>query len=1023
MANHLFIGLGGTGGSILCALRKRMYEEFGSNDPAGGAYVEYLYVDSSPADLNDRLKWKTTGASVHLDDVQKVNIHGVGSDVLANLNQYSGIKSFINPEDRKLCDDLGSLISDGIGGQRRRLGRLLFANNIGGPQSFVTRLKERVQFLQNKHGDTQVTFHICAGLAGGTGSGSIIDTIAQIRKEYVPRQGMADQYRIELYLYIPEMVVVNPAHDKGFYQANGYAALQELNAMSVGVYRPTDVTGAKDEMGEPRRLLENCDAFESAYIFTNVNERGKQLKIYDELPAAVADFLFQKAIASEQIGTGKLNRLSKCENVGTTPERDGAGNPVHSRRFMTFGIKRVEYPENEIKEYVAYNFAAQAVNQFHYNKWVDGVGFDVVSEDEIGTGLRSEILEKKNLENLLLSDSILTLAKPVDSSIKGTEKWKEISVAWREWISFFIETTMEEDDKQQWISVLHRKVANQYDVAYRGLGVRAFYDANRRDIASHASFIRRNIERVLFTEWESGQKSILEVQKYISLLSQNCEERILKFKENISKANELVEGQLNENTKECLKEWNNIGWLKDAINHASEKVLRKYGEALANQYEYKTKAEGYRFACELMAAVINELSALKSSVDLFADELLQMTDMVKKKAESKCQLEESVSDVKIVKKYNPALVRTTTKQFVVNKEKQRENANEIRHELVALLGDEVRSFGKMFDAIGDLNTFEDIMLRVCIKNGNALMDELAKNDSMQKMTHVNVLEKIKSEYNTNEKLEAFVRELYNSSQCFLQFDASEMSGDKAGAGMDRMVQLCLPKYDDPTNFRQKFIDAFKSVCVGFQFSVNEDVSDNYKDNQIVVISAASGFPLRFVANVDCLRGKYEEKLKEKNHEKLNKMVLHTESLKSWPSLYNKKTQELIADLRPYIIKAFAMGLVTNRENPDTGEHYLALAIPDEYGFNSYVRLGKDAVQALNELSGNEKNADALAKAVDEKLAAEYVHNESKRELKKKIVDFINSVVLPLFNGNDQNREYQQFLQSARSIIENELKEQ
>ncbi len=233
----------------------------------------------------------------------------------------------------------------------------------------------------------------------------------------------------------------------------------------------------------------------------------------------------------------------------------------------------------------------------------------------------------------------------------------------------------------------------------------------------------------------------------------------------------------------------------------------------------------------------------------------------------------------------------------------------------------------------------------------------------------------------------------------------------------------MPKYDDPTGFRQKFIDTFKSICVGFQFSVSEDVSDNYKDNQIVVISAASGFPLRFVANVDCLKGKYEEKLKEKNHESLNKMVLHTESLKSWPSLYNKKTQEIISDLRPYIIKAFAMGLVTNRENPDTGEHYMALAIPDEYGFNSYVRLGKDAVQALNELSGNEKNADSLVKSVDGKLASEYVHNDSKRELKKKIVDFVNSTILPLFNGNDQNKEYQLFLQSARSIIDNELKEQ
>ena len=46
MANHLVIGVGGTGGSVLCALRKRIYEEFRSNEPAGGAHIEYLYVDS-----------------------------------------------------------------------------------------------------------------------------------------------------------------------------------------------------------------------------------------------------------------------------------------------------------------------------------------------------------------------------------------------------------------------------------------------------------------------------------------------------------------------------------------------------------------------------------------------------------------------------------------------------------------------------------------------------------------------------------------------------------------------------------------------------------------------------------------------------------------------------------------------------------------------------------------------------------------------------------------------------------------
>ena len=61
MANHLVIGLGGTGGSVLRALRKRIYEEFRSNDPKGSANIEYLYVDSSLADLNNEEDWQTLG--------------------------------------------------------------------------------------------------------------------------------------------------------------------------------------------------------------------------------------------------------------------------------------------------------------------------------------------------------------------------------------------------------------------------------------------------------------------------------------------------------------------------------------------------------------------------------------------------------------------------------------------------------------------------------------------------------------------------------------------------------------------------------------------------------------------------------------------------------------------------------------------------------------------------------------------------------------------------------------------------
>ena len=131
MANHLIIGLGGTGGKVLRELRKRVYEEFHSNNPDNGVFLEYIYVDSSPADLDDRTGWKVMGKSVHLLESQKVSIHGVSASMFQNLSMYPGIKSFLSSEDVSLMTSkLGPLITAGIGGQRRRLGRTLFANNL-----------------------------------------------------------------------------------------------------------------------------------------------------------------------------------------------------------------------------------------------------------------------------------------------------------------------------------------------------------------------------------------------------------------------------------------------------------------------------------------------------------------------------------------------------------------------------------------------------------------------------------------------------------------------------------------------------------------------------------------------------------------------------------------------------------------------------------------------------------------------------------------------------------------------------
>lgn len=1025
--NHLIIGLGGTGGKILREMRKRIFEEFRSNEPAGKVNIEYLYVDSSPADLNDRSSWKTMGGSVHLMDAQKVSIHGVGANVLDNLHLYPGIQAFIDENDRKQLDDIGALIAAGIGGQRRRLGRILFANNLSGDeqQRFTTRLLSTVQRLVDKSKENIVTFHICAGLAGGTGSGSVIDTITQIRKYFAPQHGIGDQYKIHLYLYVPETIVSNPAHNAGYYQANGYAALSELNAISVGKYKPVDVSGlSKDEYGNVKRLLEGCDAFEAAYLFSNINEVGRQLQLGTEISAAVADFIFQKVVAANMAAGGQMARLVGCENDGAEPERDGSGAPVHSRKFLAFGVKRVEYPETEVEEYVTYSFARQAARQLQYNTWRDGIGFEECSIAEVGLGFKADIQEKKTREELLLSDNYLTLSKPLFENA-ATKKWKEIASGWETWTQFFAEDAQSGKEKKNWLSEFTNSCELQYNTNYRGQGVKEFYKIQKGEKNGYAAYIRRHIEEKLFNDWRSGSKSTLEIEKYVNLLIEDCESRIPKFKEKIADFENCLEHEIIPEIKRCNDEWNNIGWLKDAITNASTKIFAAYKTAKCDFYTMHTRIEGYSYAAELLMAVQNELVQMQNNVKAFHTMLTDMLGRVEAQVDAKCKPSsaDGKGDEKIVKKYDPEQVRETTKRFVTDEQQQKHNASQIRGELVKLLGEEgKRSFGSLLERL-DLSSMEDMFIKICLTNASSMMHDLAKSDATQKMLNVNILEKIKQEYNSDERLEDFVRDLVRSAQCYLQFNSEEIAKvlPSGSTSMMRMIQLSLPAYNDPSNFRNKFVDMFSRICPNF--NVNEDLSTNYKENQIVVIAAASGFPLRFVANAANLKSKYEEMLIGPKAA-LNKMVLHTESFqKPLPELFERTPEQNRKLMMPVCMLAFAMELPVEKTNPTTGETFKAIGFEDALGkIGDWVNLGKNVFQAIDKLIVSDSNMSRITDLVENKLRTEYLHNEKKAELKAKINDLLDNEILSLCGNNDLDPKYAAYKKAAVEIVQTKLVE-
>ena len=1032
MANHLVIGLGGTGGSVLCALRKRIYEESRSNNKESNAHIEYLYVDSSPTDLNNEDRWQVLGTSVQLSPAQRLSINGIGTSVLDNLDQYPGINSFINRRDEAMLKEgIGAIISAGIGGQRRRFGRMLMANNMCGlPQNtFIGQVHARVRALKEQENVNDVTFHICAGLGGGTGSGSIVDAVTQIRNEFQRSGDEGEKYQILLYLYVPEKIIQIPGGEDSnrFYQPNGYAALLELNAMSVGSYYPTDVKGHTDEYGNVRRLLKGQDAFDMAYLYTNVNESGMEVNLHKVLPNIVADFLFQKIVVGGMDG-GKMERLKTNENNGLQPEANETGEPVHSRKFMTFGVKRIEYPETEVVEYGAYHLARQASMQMLYGLWDDARGYIECTEDMVGKDYVEQVGKSDELEKNLLSEDYLTLSKPLPSIEKHVTNWKPIAEAWGIYVDRYKQDVQADFQKKEWFEEFNQLCTNFFDNMYRGCGVKKFYANYESQLAGFAEEICRKVENNLFARWRTGELSIIEVHKYIRVLSKKCEERIDQYLQKMNKRTAYLNEDLNAQLEDIRRDWNNIGWLRDAVTRASTQTLGRFADAKREQLTLMTTITAYDYAVKLLREVVNLLTLLNAnSIEPLIRTYEEFAESMKRQAESKCRLSDGdEKDLRgeIVKMYDPRQVRDAVQGFLRNQESQRQHAADLRAKIVEAVGAANPSFSALAQKM-NLSALQEVTLKACIDQSSAELGEYSKRNANMRLVKVNILDRLRNaECSTPEKRKRFVKDIYDAAQSFLVFDKSEegKGSPETAANHQKIIQLALPKYEDNEAFRNDFIRDF-GESGSIPFRRDDDVSVNFKDNQIVVVTAHSGFPLRYVDNVRVLKEKYNVLTRNE----VNRMVVHTESFaKPLPDLYNRTKEESEKALLPIVLLAYTLdGIIVAREDPETGEKTNCFAgEKNRMGrVSRWIPVGEDIVASLKELSKTTRALDAAAlkKAVVEEMETNYKHIEKRKQLMLKLGETLDNVLLPLVNGNENNPVFMAFNRAAEKLCDDDLR--
>ncbi len=963
MKNHLIIGLGGTGGKIIRSFRKTVYQEFRKDEP-DNVHIAYLYVDSSAEMMElDDPDWKVLGHSVQLGPNSQLKITGSDLEtVLDNIQSYPGIKTWIG--DRSQWKDiLNSVVGEMLGGQKRRLGRFLFANKA---DQFNERLTALVNSLKHQSSATDVTFHICAGLAGGTGSGTLIDVISQIRS--LGFEG-PESYRIIVYTLLPD---THPPHnwDTGNYHANGYAALMELNALSTGTLKPHDLTGQKDR-------LHLKDPFNGCYVFTNDNENGMTVDVDKELPNIVGDFLYQKIVAIQD-GTywATLKKMENAENGDGTPEKaPGSEMPVRSKRFLTFGIKRLAVPEEEILEYLTYTFTRQSALQLLYNNWQDGLGFQ---DEEKSLDFRVFVQEKDTQLKWKLRDDHLCLSMGILEIDASNKKWKPIVTEWQDFVTNSTLLLRESGNRKAWLDELEKICRKRFDEDFRTLGVKKFYDTKIKAKKDMGREICRLVEADLFDDWKNGVKSVYEISRLLEDLISVTEERLNDVEDRKSR-HETREEAAVEMINKNKKEWANTGFIKSAFGKL-DKLLDAHAIHLKEFYINRTWNTAWDFAKKLLEELKVEFIDLKNEVDECISKLSQADNFFQNNLAARCNDDEALDLKKhLIRFYQPDMVRKIAERFVKEENVQKGQTGHVRSFLVNKIGENpgFRAFNKNISVIGLM----DSLATECEERVKTTHEKLIQV-SAEKLLGVSIIERLKNQYSANQQeLRSFVKNLVEFAGNYISFADKEKN--KRGPGISEKVTCAsnftaiLPKAPEHSDFMETLKKTLKESRAQGEVTI---VESDLKQNEITLISITNLFPLRFITQIQNLKDKYDRRISGSDSERA-KLELHLEGDGSqYPSLFVPTSGENVAMGIPYFLLAKAMGLVLQRENQTTGAQVLSIVTKDEDGFdNDPIDLGDSVFEVPDSLDISKVNLikDEVEKLMKQK---EYLHADKQKEV-------------------------------------------
>lgn len=370
----LFIGIGGAGCQTVNKIKGAYEAKFEQNPD-----VKFMCIDTDENDVK-ALK-RENGGNIVVNEI--FELYDKDSQRLL-IDRPEIVKDW-------LSTDVPSETIDETGAKSRRVvGRVLLC----GTQKYAALEKTIKNLIKGFSANGIIEVVICAGISGGTGSGTFIDISYMVRM-ILEKLGLEDGISTNLYgvFYTPDVqrsipeVGDNSAKWKTV-QQNGYAAMKELsyfmNVGSEAEIEPVYTLHVIDPAGGERTCSKPI--FKRGYAF--MVSSTPQVNRFEETIECVAESILNMFRPGQIDAADKTKRqsiLSTLCNIGRnvgTWETDVVGIPeagvdpdpcgikntyfpaFMNNSFSSFGYRSVYLPKNEMAAYVANKAFAQIIERY-----------------------------------------------------------------------------------------------------------------------------------------------------------------------------------------------------------------------------------------------------------------------------------------------------------------------------------------------------------------------------------------------------------------------------------------------------------------------------------------------------------------------------------------------------------------------------------------------------------------------------------------------------------------------------------